>query len=232
MSVVSFSWAKDLIHNEANKLKDFLTREPECANIVVENETLLFWAIRSGPSTAIRLINRMSTKALEHVNDRNRTAWHMAAAYKNLEILGILLDKLSVECVSKVDCLSCTAVHYLFRYGTLPIPCELIAKIICKMDCCAFDVEDHTRMTILDYLLHANDMYKCEIGLAEAKMSLDTTCRVYLRQKDDKCHKRARYLLAESLSSLVAYLNADVVTVVQEYIVDETRVCRKRVRNS
>ncbi len=228
----AFSRAQSLIVDEltTDKLQEFLIQNPECANAIVRHETLLFLAIRKSPSKASTLINRMSAEALDHANDLGRTALHVAALYSNLEVIKMLLHKMSVQCVSKPDLQSCTALHHVLHYENGHRSPPLVRKMIRKMDCRSFNVEDTNHMTVLDHLLNSNRVYDSETSWVEAKMSLDTVCRVYLRQKDDKCHKRARYLLAESLSSLVAYLHADVVTVVQEYIVDETRVCRKRVQ--
>ncbi len=226
-----FSKAQALIMYETTpeKLDQVLTDNPECANAIVRDETLLFLAIRSNCVMAKTLIDKMSTSALEHADDLNRTVLHVAAYRQNVQIVEILLNKMSVECVSKVDLHSCTALHNLLGYATQAFnQFGLVDKMIRKMTICSFDVEDVNHRTILDHLIESQQVYQSEINLLETRMSLDSSCRVYFRRKDE----RARRLLVESTRELLAKLNADVMKIVHAYIAYDTLTPKRKLAST
>ncbi len=228
MNVEIYSRAQQLVvyMDGPEKLEQFLNVNPGCANDIVLHETLLFTAVRVSTTKTLILLNQMSKQALEHANEINQTVLHVAARVQNGPVLAILADHMSIECVSKSDSSSCTALHLLVSNVHMNRTLRyLVDSMIRKMNCFSLSVRDFRGKTILNYLLESEQFYQSEINLLETKMSLDSSCRVYFRRKDE----RARHVLAEFTSDLLRKLNADVMKIVHAYIAYDTLTQKRKL---
>ncbi len=187
----------------------------------------MFCAVRNGnPDKVSTLIPHLSKAILEHTNDMGRTVLHIAARCQNMGIVKILLSYMSMECVSKSGFHCGTALHILLGNGTYTYN-PLVLPMLQKMSTFSFDVQDVNCMTVLDNLVKQPNIYRNEIGFLETKMSLDTICRVYLRQKHESFRNQATKLLVQSCSCLAHFLHEDVLAIVYAYITGHCT--RKRI---
>ncbi len=199
-------------------LQRLLNDNPQRANTILNFKSLLSETARHykySSDVMQLLLTHMSQEAIEHANSVGRTALHTACNRGHQEKIIALLNRMSVEAVSRVDFRKCTALSNLLSPRTYPIR-DVVELILAKMTTESLDAKDVNHKSVLDYAI---ENHPTTIDLFCQKMSLTTL--VCTLTKFEQYSLRARELLGDCTELLMFLgLPDHVCMVIYEFLLD------------